>query len=314
MADPYGIEPINLPGIVGAVQAYQGNRVQQMVTRQQLAALERQAERDAGLDQVIARVSGQQGRPAGATGAYSAPQQSAAPAQAPATPPTAAPQAGVPQLSQEDELALRMGGERGVQIATAIRGMNDQQREMTNRRAMTGGQIAQQLQAITDPQQRRAELLRAAPILIGQGFTQQEIEGYAADLSDASLDAHIRDARLVSTLARGGEGFTLGEGQVRYDAQGNQVAAGPPQRRRWFPVQPGGTIMPEPEGPAPAARPPSVAPGTTESYNGRQYRLSPQGQWEDIGPAVGATQAGSSDLDNWNNAGRAGPQGPRTFR
>lgn len=51
------------------------------------------------------------------------------------------------------------------------------------------------------------------------------------------------------------QGFTLGEGQVRYDQNGNVIAQGPAQRPRYYPVQPGGKLVLDPSmgGPAPGS-------------------------------------------------------------
>lgn len=335
MSNPFGITEVDIPGALGAYEAGQTARVNRLFRMQQLQMAERQAERDAGLDQVIARVTGQQGK-TGAAGAYApapstSPQPANAAAGAPSPAPVVATPSAIPQLSQEDELALRMGGERGVQIATAIRGMNDQQRELTNRRAAAGGQVAQQLLAIPDPQQRSVALQHSAPVLLANGFTQDEINGYAADLSDASLGEHLRNSRLVAAISRGGEGFTLGEGQVRYDAQGNRIAAGPPERPRYFPVQAGGRLELDPsyQGPVSDGVSPSPAP-TLEQQAEEAIRngANPEQVRARLRQMQGGAPAGTAPafsstvpltLEDRRSQypvapGRAGPQGPRTFR
>ncbi len=310
MPNPFGITEVDIPGALGAYEAGQTSRVNRLLRMQQAQQAERQAERDAGLDQVIARVTGQQGK-TGAAGAYPTPPAASAPsgqpASAPALAPAAAPQA-LPQLSQEDELALRMGGERGVQIATAIRGMNDQQKALTNRRAMAGGQLASQLQAIVDPAQRAAVFQRDVPLLLANGYTQEEVQALAQEgFSNEVLANHAQTADLAIRLSRmGGDQYTLGPGDVRHGPNGEEIARGLP---RFYSVSEGGTVQAAPTD-IRGGGGVQYQDGETRTINGVSYTRQ-GGQWH---PTGNGAQTGSPDLDNWNNAGRAGPQGPRTFR
>lgn len=315
MTNPFGITEVDIPGALGAYEAGQTSRVNRLLRTQQLQQAERQAERDAGLDQVIARVSGQSGK--GAAGAYStqpASEGATAPTAAPASPQPAlaAPATGLPQLSQQDELALRLGGERGVAIANAIHGMNDQQRAQTAQRANAGLQVAVGLQRV--PLAQRAQVFQEnAPVLLSQGFTPQELQQLAAEgFSDDVLQRHAQSATLAARFAapsyRNVDGEVIDE-RMLGTGQDPRVYAG-----QFIPTpqglaeRPGGRNFGAPE-----AAPPQVG----EVRRGYRFNggdpASPQ-SWTPEGAAPTATRTGSPDLDNWNNAGRAGPQGPRTFR
>lgn len=303
MSNPFGITEVDIPGALGAYEAGQTSRVNRLMRMQQVQQAERQAERDAGLDQVIARVSGQQGK-TGAAGAYSA--ASAEPSST--APPAAQASPAIPQLSQQDELALRMGGERGVAIANAIHGMNDQQRAVTAQRANAGLQVAVGLQRV--PLAQRAQVFQEnAPVLLAQGFTAPELQQLAAEgFSDEVLQRHAQSATLAARFAtpsyRNVEGEVIDE-RLLSTGQDPRVYAG-----QFIPTpqglaeRPGGRNF---GGPAPAA------PQVGEVRGGYRFNGGDPASPQSWVPEASATRTGSPDLDNWNNAGRAGPQGPRTF-
>lgn len=114
-------------------------------------------------------------------------------------------------------------------------------------------------------------------------------------------------------LADPSQGYTLGEGDVRYDVNGNVVGRGSPPRPRYYSVPQGGSLQ-SPEllqgaGSSPPATPPAV--GAVEGgYRFRGGNPADPASWEPLG----AAPTGSADLTNWNNAGRPGPSGPGTFR
>lgn len=313
MPNPFGITEVSLPAIYGAVNDNRMSRIQQMLGQRQLEALERQADRELQSDSIIARITGQgQSKPMG--GAYSGDSAQGGqigsqiangitgalgvpPAAAPSAPSSAQPGA-IPRLSPQDELALRMSGERGNQIAEAIRGMDTQQRAITARRAQAGGQVAQALQRV--PEERRAAMFQSyVPTLIAQGFTQEEINALGASgFGDQVLEGYIRQSDLASRLARaGGEGFTLGEGQVRYGPNGEVIASGPAQRPRYYPVQPGGRLELDPsyQGPTTDAPPPQRRTATNPQTGERiEVEYNPQtGQWQRVTGPV-STQTGTA--------------------
>ena len=228
-------------------------------------------------------------------------------------------------------------GNRPVRIDPVTRQPVDTEQEAFLQLAERNPQLAfrlrdeqtQRVRQLTTDQQ--AQLLHAGDLL--QDVTDDA--GYQRALQAAHM-AHIdiagappnydpnfvQGVRAAAAALRGpGEAYTLGRGDIRYQGS-REIARGAAPPDQIIPVTAGGgtyrvhtpwpttgsqapgTFTPQPQTAAPTAPPGTIAP-----YNGRNYRLSPSGQWEDVGPA-GTAPAVSSDLQNWRGAG-SGPQGFR---
>lgn len=98
----------------------------------------------------------------------------------------------------------------------------------------------------------------------------------------------------------GDAGFTLSEGQVRYDANGQRIAAGPAARPRYYPVPQGGRLELDPayQGGSPATPIPEPGMIDTDEDTGERYRFK---------------GGDHTDPANWEALGGPGLGGPGTF-
>jgi hypothetical protein len=302
MPNPFGITEVSLPAIYGAVNENRLSRLQQMMAQRQLEGLERQADREIQQDSLIARVTGQgqQGKPMG--GAYSGASQAAA-TQAPAGPqapgmtqPAPVAPAGSARLSPEDEMALRLSGPRGTEVADVYRGMSDRDRAITERRAATGLRAAQYL--ITLPQERvMAEFEALAPDLISSGFSREELTALAQNgLTREELQGLIqRGLMYVPPSYRNVEGEVLDERLLGTRLNPRVYASEYISTPQGLAARPGGG----------SRQPPPVLTDEDISNLDRQ-------------PAPGATQTGAWPTPyadpNQPNPGGAARAGQQTFR
>lgn len=129
---------------------------------------------------------------------------------------------------------------------------------------------------------RRPFLQQIASRLVARGIPQEVIANY--DPTDQNLQTDLD----LSQRAQG-EGFTLSEGQVRFDAGGNPIARGAPARPRYYSVPQGGRLELDPSYQQSGEQ--QQGRGETTAVNpqtGERIRLNPQtGQWEPVqgGPA-----------------------------
>lgn len=316
MANPYGIAEVDLPGIYGAVSNLRSARVQQMLGQQQIRASEAALDRQGRIQQVLAGAygralnTGSQSEGANGTGAGS----SAAPAAAAPSSPAAAAAPVAPQsyqLPPEIQAQLiAIDPEQGGQIVQAFRQMDTAQRE---RMAAANGYLANFAQYLTGipVDQRPAEIQRRSPDLLSHGITQQQISSFTPD--DNSLRYVIGSARDIEKLAEEAAPHPMVEpsgGRIidtnRRDAQGRPVVISESPT-----ITVNGEVYARP--PEMSSRPPATAPQVGEVRRGYRYNGGDPANPQSWSPA-GTSPTGSADLDNWNNAGRAGPGGPRTFR
>jgi len=189
----------------------------------------------------------------------------------------------------------------GIQRADqqALRGFQQEDRDLRQQQAKQ-----QQGQQITE---RQREEIRIGARIVRQINPQDEASWQRAralaqqagvDLTDvpATFDPAYRDQLLAAGHALEDQQapYTLGEGDVRYDANNQVIGRGGPPRPRYIPVPPGGRLVLDPSSTPPerAQQQPQTA---TNPQTGERVQLNPQtGQWEPV-------------------QGGAGPQAPRPF-
>jgi hypothetical protein len=86
--------------------------------------------------------------------------------------------------------------------------------------------IAQQMMAQAEENRQKQEEERQKKIQFEQYISSLPPEQQAIARMNPSA---FTGAQISNQFAGPGDGFTLGEGQVRYDANGNQIASGPPK-------------------------------------------------------------------------------------
>lgn len=173
----------------------------------------------------------------------------------------------------------RIGLQLRQQHDQRAREQEERQRQAIAQAAQTLGPVYRQMQGMPY-EQRRSFLQQVAPRLTARGIPADLIAGY--DPTDENLAADI-----ALSAQHGGEGFTLSEGQVRYDASGRPIAQGPAARPRYYPVAPGGQLVLDPsfQGQAPersqVVQPPAV--GTIEDgYRFRGGDPANPSSWEPV--------------------------------
>lgn len=317
--NPFGITEVDVPGVLGAYETGQNNRLLRMARQQQVQAAERQADREQGIREVMARVAGG-GAPAkgGVAGAYAQPADvvgqsvaagsggmvgTPAPTAPPATQAPAARQSfreAIPQL-----LALGMDPTQ----VHALAQLDDQQSAAAVQRWQQIGPLYVEARRLPY-EQRRAYIASVTPQLAQLGISPEEIQGF--DPTDANLSSHIA---LGTTMAQAleprymtVEGEVLDQRSLPHGAPGDPVVY-----RSQYIATPAG-LAERPGGGVTHPAPQTRQARNRQTGQVETLQFNPQNnQWEPVAPPA-ASQAGSADLDNWNNAGRAGPQGPRTFR
>lgn len=211
--NPYGIEQVNIPGILNSYLGQQQARTQQMMAQRQVEAAERQAERENGIRAAVARYAlggnsagGAPGNPSSRTtttpsatpsvggleGAVQTMTAQPAPVEAAATPAT-------PDRRQQlfNEL-LALDPETAFQTMQAFSQMDEANFERVSRSNAVLGREAYRLRSMP-LEQRRAELQRIAPQLQQMGLTSEQLSGF--DPTDQNLDMIIGQARDIEKLA-----------------------------------------------------------------------------------------------------------------
>jgi len=160
-----------------------------------------------------------------------------------------------------------------------------QQLAAEQRRTGAVGQLALGLQDI--PYDRRRDAIAAAmPQLLAAGVKPEEIEAF--DPTDDNLRVRVNSAMTFDQALKQREGYTLSQGQTRYNGRNEAVASVAP-KPEYISVAPGGqaVLVNGPGGPAPVASVPggSPAPGAPASpaSPGASIQLRP--------PVPGATSS-----------------------
>lgn len=216
--NPYGIEQVNIPGVLNAYMGQQQARTQQILAQRQMEQAERQAERENGIRAAVARYAmGAQGGSSSSAGSASpttaAPslppggvegvvQTMTAQPQAPAAAPASAAQAPTaPAAGNRQQLfneLLALDPEQAFQTMRAFAQMDEAQFQQVTRSYAVMAREAMRLQPLPY-EQRRAEIARVAPQLQQLGLSPEQISGF--DPTDANLSMIVNQARDVEKLA-----------------------------------------------------------------------------------------------------------------
>lgn len=297
MTNPYGMAEVDIPGVLGAYEAGQTNRVRRMMLRQQMEAAERQAERDNAIRTTLARAfgGGGDGKTGSAAGAYTpsvgdivgssmnAGSGGMIGAPAPAAPASTSPggAAGFRQFIPE----LLAAGMEPSQVQ-ALSQLDGAQASAAVERWQRVAPLLMAAREKTSPEERRAYIQQVLPQVAQLGIPQQEIEAILADPSDARLDAHLN---LGTTMA---QALEQSSPQLMAAPQGGAIVGvdrrtGQPNVLYESPTiaGPNGEIY---------ARPPAAS-GRTQPQTainprtGERLQLNPRtNQWEPISTQTGA--------------------------
>jgi hypothetical protein len=150
-----------------------------------------------------------------------------------------------------------------IGVDTASAAAASRQRELAQQNIVRGARIVRQMNPTDDASwQRTLAAARQAGV----------------DLTDVptTFDPNYMQMLLAAAAAASepSEGFTLDEGAVRYDQNGNVVARGNQPRPRYFPVPAGGRLELDPSysGPVAEAAPASSAPAVGAVEEGYRFR------------------------------------------
>jgi hypothetical protein len=226
MPDPFNITQVDIPGIYGAVRQNQMSRIQQMLGERQIAAADRQAERENHYNTALTRLF----TPPPAAGASSGASGSASPtppvnpvvaayggvppgpAQPAVTPPglPGADPAGTAAPSQmridpaAAQALIQADPERGPAVLHAIRQMNaDQLSQAHERLVALAPYYAAVAQIHEGPPytQRRAYIQSILPQLQQMGLDPAQITGF--DPSDQALNQHMLQGETMEQILVG---------------------------------------------------------------------------------------------------------------
>lgn len=297
MPGPYDITQVDIPGIYGAVQNQRMGRIQAMLGERQIAAADRQAERDNSYNTAIANLF----RPTPAPGA-SRGASGASPVPAPVNPVVAAyggtpPPAGTPAVTPQGlpgadpagtptpqaqmridpaaaQALIQADPQRGPQVIQALNQMNAQQLEQAHARLSALAPIYASVAHIpygTDGAQRRAYIQSILPQIQQMGIDPNEAGGF--DPTDQNLNAHMALGMTMDQAISSARGHPLNvaPGNVTIDTDNIDPTTGQPRVIYQSPFVPGpnGEVYPRPQSmdaalprprtPAEAAQ---LAPGT----------------------------------------------------
>lgn len=333
---PYGIEQVDVPGVLGAVQQMQGNRIRMMMQQKQLEMMERQANIQAGtmkaLQAYAGTVGGGQGSDSSASGTSAPSSPPAMPSGAPtgsgmpnaataamapdplaplptAAPPTSAP-AGVPPtanaapsyMPSDNELAARK------KVLTSLAVLNP---EMGTQLADTFSKMdANQVAAVTQRHTRMAQI--AAGILqLPQAQRQQAIQQAAPELQQLGLNPQQiagfqpTDGNLRQLVAEGMDierVAAFSRPDVQSIREGGAAVSVNPDGSSTVPYE--SPVIHGPNGEV-FQRPQSLSgiphPITATSKSGQKVQFNPQTkQWEPMGGQT-APPSGTFPVNNPGN-------------
>ena len=213
--NPYGIEQVDVPGLLAVYQGAQDRRAQQMLMKRQQEAAEKQADRDQRFGEILAKGMGAaygspQAPQGGMGGVYGGgslvatpeqmSQQSSLEAEFAGRAPVYA-QDSRPtnfQLSPETMAQLiALDPKQATEIIGAFKGMNEAQHAASQQVNETLGRTAQYLLGVPEAE-RAAEIQRIAPELMRHGINEQQITQFAP--TDRNLQYMVAQARDIEKL------------------------------------------------------------------------------------------------------------------
>jgi hypothetical protein len=198
--NPYGIQQVDVPGLLSVYQGARQARAQEMLAKKQQEAAEKQADRDQRFGEILAKSMGGVG---GAFGGQQAqPGGGAATAAQAFGQPSAAPQMQQPRnnfrLSPETMSQLiAVDVDEAAKVFEAFSKMDQAQHEASQRVNDTLGRAAQHLLTIPEAE-RQAEIQRIAPILMEQGIDEAMISQFAP--TERNLQFLIAQSRDIEKL------------------------------------------------------------------------------------------------------------------
>lgn len=186
-----------------------------------------------------------------------------------------------------------------IGIGNAQRQQMEQQRELHRDNIIRGARLVRQMNPTDDAGWQRV-----------RAMAQQA--GIDVSQVPPNFDPNYVQQLLAAAqaLADPSQGYTLGEGDVRYDVNGNVVGRGGTPRPRYYSVPPGGQLVPEPgAGGQPSAPVPPPPVGTVEGgYRFRGGNPADPSSWEPVGGAPTSNEAPA-----FRPAPGGAASAPRTF-
>lgn len=199
--NPYGIQQVDVPGLLSVYQGARQARAQEMLAKKQQEAAEKQADRDQRFGEILAKsmggvggaFSGQPQQPTG--GAMGATEAFGQPPVQPAMNPSPRPNL---QLRPETMAQLiAVDPDEAFNVFQAFGQMNEQQHKQSQRVNETLGRAAQHLLSVPE-NERQAEIHRIAPILMEQGIDEAQISQFAP--TERNLQFLIAQSRDIEKL------------------------------------------------------------------------------------------------------------------
>lgn len=197
--NPYGIQQVDVPGLLSVYQGARQARAQEMLAKKQAEAAEKQADRNQRFGEILAKsmggvggaFGGQPQRPAGgamgATEAFGQPPSQPDPAPRPSL-----------QLRPETMAQLiAVDPDEAFNVFQAFSQMNEAQHKQSQRVNETLGRAAQHLLTVPE-NERQAEIQRIAPILMEQGIDKAQISQFAP--TERNLQFLIAQSRDIEKL------------------------------------------------------------------------------------------------------------------
>lgn len=216
MANPFGIEQVDIPGLLGLNQQMKQRRLEELYRGQQMQIAEREADmaerkaaREDAKQAALAKIfmSGSKGGdlPSGSAGA-------------PASSPTASAPTTLPGLEQDlpprtdgiviNQQALRELYALDPQTAQQVQKFVYDADENALKQASARGEamaVAAQALAKVPLEARGAELQKWAPFLVERGYGPQQLAA-VTDLSDAALSRFFNQGRKIEQIVQSAEG------------------------------------------------------------------------------------------------------------
>jgi hypothetical protein len=218
MAGPYGIEQVDVPGILGAYDAARQRRMQAMLMDRQIQREDQQLEREHNMLSIMAKIRAPGNAPQSAGTAATAPSAPSvaptapaaipapvvAPAgslRAPTLPGTAAPPPSTWSETNQGVIGqlMTVDSEHAIQLSQHFKQMDDATAAQVKRRHEAIAVAAQQLSTIPAGD-RQAALQQMAPSLVQEGIPQDMIA--QADLSDRGLSWMIAQGRDLEAILK----------------------------------------------------------------------------------------------------------------